>query len=115
MSSSPAHTATSDGTFFSLRRDPRTAHWTFPGNKQLLALLLFGYVYVVKFGGPRFMKNRKPFDGIKPVIALYNLAMVVCSVWFVSAVLSRTYLGGGYNLFARELTTTQETKTRCHS
>lgn len=101
MASSPEHTGTDNGGFFSLRRDPRTEHWTFPGNKQLLALLLFGYVYVVKIGGPRFMKHRKPFDGIKPLIALYNLSMVLCSVWFASAVLSRTYLNGGYSLICQ--------------
>ncbi|KAH9383217.1 hypothetical protein HPB48_024052 [Haemaphysalis longicornis] len=101
MASSSAPTGTYDGGLFSIMRDPRTAHWTFPGNKQLLAVILISYVYVVKIGGPRFMKNRKPFDGIKPLIALYNLYMVLCSLWFVSAVLSRTYLGGGYSLICQ--------------
>ncbi|KAH9383216.1 hypothetical protein HPB48_024051 [Haemaphysalis longicornis] len=73
----------------------------FPGNRQLIALLLFGYLYVVKIGGPRFMKNRKPYDGIKPLIAVYNLAMVMCSAWFVWAVLSRTYLGGRYGVLCQ--------------
>lgn len=101
MASLSTGTVTDDGALFSLRRDPRTAHWTFPGNRQLIALLLFGYLYVVKIGGPRFMKTRKPYDGIKPLIAVYNLAMVLCSAWFVWAVLSRTYLGGRYGVLCQ--------------
>ncbi|KAK8763185.1 hypothetical protein V5799_034205 [Amblyomma americanum] len=90
-----------DSALFSLQRDPRTAQWTFPGNKHLITLLLVGYVYVVKVAGPWFMKNRKPYDGIKPLIALYNLFMVMCSAYFVAAFAFTAYVRNGYSLLCQ--------------
>lgn len=101
MPSVPTGAGADSGGLFSLRQDPRTAHWAFSGNKELIALLLLGYLYVVKIAGPRFMKNRKPYEGIKPLIAMYNLAMVLLSAWFASAILSRTYVGGGYSILCQ--------------
>ncbi|KAL1439577.1 hypothetical protein MTO96_010106 [Rhipicephalus appendiculatus] len=82
-------------------RDPRTADWVLPGNREFLLSLSMAYVYVVKFGGPRFMKNRKPYDGIKPIVNIYNACMVVLNAYFMTAFLSRTYMGGGYSLFCQ--------------
>lgn len=84
-----------------LRRDPRTMDWPLAGNKQFLITLFVAYVYIVKVGGPRFMKGRKPYDGIKPLIILYNATMVLLNCYFVVAFLSKSYLGGGYNLFCQ--------------
>lgn len=84
-----------------LDRDPRTANWFLGGNRLFLASLFMAYVYVVKIGGPRFMKGRKPYDGIKPVVIIYNACMVVLNAYFMTAFLSRTYMGGGYSLFCQ--------------
>lgn len=84
-----------------LDRDPRTANWFLGGNRLFLASLFMAYVYVVKIGGPRFMKGRKPYDGIKPVVIIYNACMVVLNACFMTAFLSRTYMGGGYSLFCQ--------------
>ncbi|KAH6937211.1 hypothetical protein HPB50_025996 [Hyalomma asiaticum] len=84
-----------------LRRDPRTIDWALAGNKQFLITLFVAYVYIVKIGGPRFMKGRKPYDGIKPLIVVYNAAMVLLNCYFVVAFLSKSYLGGGYNLLCQ--------------
>ncbi|KAK8785093.1 hypothetical protein V5799_008542 [Amblyomma americanum] len=84
-----------------LRRDPRTADWPLAGNKHFLITLFVAYVYLVKIGGPRFMKGRKPYDGIKPLIIVYNASMVLLNCYFVVAFLSKSYLGGGYNLFCQ--------------
>ncbi|KAK8780070.1 hypothetical protein V5799_018585 [Amblyomma americanum] len=83
------------------RRDPRIADWPLVGNKQFIVLLLSAYVYIVKVGGPRFMKDRKPYDSIKPLIILYNASMVLLNCYFVVAFLSKTYLGGGYSLLCQ--------------
>ncbi|KAG0409973.1 hypothetical protein HPB47_012920 [Ixodes persulcatus] len=80
------------------RRDPRTKRWVLVGNKTFLAAVIVGYVYLVKIAGPRFMKTRKPYNGLKPYMLLYNLAMVIANVYFVTNFLSRSYLGGGYNI-----------------
>lgn len=84
-----------------LTRDPRTMDWALAGNKQFLVTLFVAYVYIVKVGGPRFMKGRKPYDGIKPLIIVYNAAMVLLNCYFVVAFLSKSYLGGGYNLLCQ--------------
>lgn len=84
-----------------LRRDPRTADWALAGNRQFIITLFVVYVYIVKIGGPRFMKGRKPYDGIKPLIIIYNAAMVLLNCYFVLAFLSKTYLGGGYSLLCQ--------------
>ncbi|XP_054930180.1 very long chain fatty acid elongase AAEL008004-like [Dermacentor andersoni] len=83
------------------RRDPRTADWALVGNKQFIVFLIAAYVYIVKIGGPRFMKERKPYDNIKPLILLYNAVMVLLNCYFVGAFLSKSYWGGGYSLFCQ--------------
>nr|XP_050036636.1 elongation of very long chain fatty acids protein AAEL008004-like [Dermacentor andersoni] len=80
-----------------LRRDPRTEGWALVGNKPFIVGLLCAYVYVVKVAGPRFMQGRKPYDNLKPTIAIYNAAMVVLNWYFMVAYLRRSYLGGGYS------------------
>ncbi|XP_029839950.3 elongation of very long chain fatty acids protein AAEL008004-like [Ixodes scapularis] len=77
-------------------RDPRTMNWPLAGNIPFLFTTIIAYVYIVKFGGPRFMKNRKPCDAIKPIMLVYNLAMVLLSAYFGIKILTRSYLGGGY-------------------
>ncbi|KAH6937212.1 hypothetical protein HPB50_025997 [Hyalomma asiaticum] len=84
-----------------LRRDPRTIDWALAGNHQFFITLFVAYVYIVKIGGPRFMKSRKPYDGIKPLIVVYNAAMVLLNCYFVVAFLSKTYLGGGYSFLCQ--------------
>nr|XP_050036103.1 elongation of very long chain fatty acids protein AAEL008004-like [Dermacentor andersoni] len=82
-----------------LDRDPRTANWVLAGNREFLVSLFMVYVYVVKVAGPRYMKDRKPYDGIKPIVNAYNACMVVLNAYFMTAFLSRSYMGGGYSLF----------------
>ncbi|KAK8766657.1 hypothetical protein V5799_006561 [Amblyomma americanum] len=83
------------------QRDPRTADWVLAGNTQFLIALFTTYVYLVKIGGPSFMKDRKPYDGIKPLVIVYNACMVVLNAGFMVAFLSKTYMGGGYSLICQ--------------
>ncbi|KAL3210561.1 hypothetical protein MRX96_037033 [Rhipicephalus microplus] len=70
-------------------------------DKQFIVFLVVAYVYIVKIGGPRFMKGRKPYDSIKPLIVLYNAAMVLLNCYFVGAFYVRTYGTGRYSLFCQ--------------
>ncbi|KAG0429678.1 hypothetical protein HPB47_023399 [Ixodes persulcatus] len=79
-------------------RDPRTLGWPLVGSKSFLVTLLVSYVYLVTVGGPRFMKKRKPYENLKPLILLYNLSMVFFNVHFFKGFLTATYLGGGYSI-----------------
>ncbi|CAN7984962.1 unnamed protein product [Ixodes hexagonus] len=89
---------TSNATDALIRRDPRTIGWFLAGNKWFLVTLLSTYVYFVKFGGPRFMKTRKPYEGLKPVILFYNFAMVFLNAYFVKNYMRLSYFGGGYDI-----------------
>ncbi|XP_064476198.1 very long chain fatty acid elongase AAEL008004-like [Ornithodoros turicata] len=82
-------------------RDPRTIDWWIAGNLPFLLFTLVSYVYVVKYIGPRFMKNRKPMDFLKPLILAYNGTMVATNAFFCYKFLRRSYIGGGYNLFCQ--------------
>ncbi|XP_064482618.1 very long chain fatty acid elongase AAEL008004-like [Ornithodoros turicata] len=83
-----------------LTRDPRTTTWPLAGNPPVIASLLLGYVYIVKVAGPRFMRDRKPFD-LKPLILVYNATMVLLNVYFTYNFLVRSYLGGGYSILCQ--------------
>jgi len=78
-------------TFWS-PRDPRTKGWFLVGNTGALVALLASYVYFVKVVGPRFMKNRAPFENLKPLIRAYNLGMILVNAYLLQYLLSRTYL-----------------------
>ena len=46
-------------------------------------LNLFGtlvYLFVVLYAGPRYMKDRPAFN-LRKLVVVYNVAMVVCSVY----------------------------------
>lgn len=81
-------------------RDPRTVGWGLVADAKFMFPLLFGYIYVVKIGGPRWMMNRKPFE-LKPVIMVYNLSMVIANIFFFYQYMRHSYLGGGYNVFCQ--------------
>lgn len=83
--------------------DPRTIDWFLVNNKTFLVATLLSYVYAVKIGGPRYMKNRHPFDNLKPVILLYNASMVVLNAFFGTSFLLKSYVGGGYNIVCQGL------------
>nr|CAI5858354.1 unnamed protein product [Callosobruchus analis] len=65
--------------FFS---DPRTADWFLVGKLGHLVLILVSYVYFCTKAGPRYMKDRKPYE-LKTVIQFYNLTQVLASMYLV--------------------------------
>ncbi|KAH9372772.1 hypothetical protein HPB48_021268 [Haemaphysalis longicornis] len=77
---------------FLARRDMRIAHWPLVGDFRLVLAVVTAYVYAVKIAGPRFMERRRPYDGIKPLIVIYNVTMVVANVYLTCGIL-RAYLG----------------------
>ncbi|KAG0431089.1 hypothetical protein HPB47_022115 [Ixodes persulcatus] len=63
-----------------------------------------GYLYFVKVAGPRWMKNREPFE-ITNIVRFYNLCMVAVNARFLYIVLKNTYLPGGrYSLWCQGIT-----------
>ncbi|XP_064482572.1 very long chain fatty acid elongase 7-like [Ornithodoros turicata] len=77
-------------------RDPRTKDFLFLDGPSYMAMLLLGYLYVVKVWGPRYMQPRKPYD-LKRVILFYNAFQVVANVYFVTTILYYAFWGLSYS------------------
>ena len=65
--------------------DPRTNDWMFVGGPLPLLTILITYTYFCISAGPRWMKDRKPFD-LKYVLIVYNAVLVVFSAWMLNEV-----------------------------
>lgn len=62
--------------------DPRTSKWLLMGSPGPLLTILATYWYFCISAGPRYMKDRKPYD-LKRIIQIYNAVQIVLSVYLV--------------------------------
>lgn len=76
--------------------NPRTENFSLIGNPATACALILAYLYVVKIGGPRWMKHCKPYT-IKAFILAYNATMVVANAFLFHGFLTHSYFGGGYS------------------
>ncbi|KAM4709823.1 very long chain fatty acid elongase 7 [Discoglossus pictus] len=60
--------------------DPRVENWPLMASPIPQTIIIGAYIYFVTSLGPKLMENRKPFD-LKKTMALYNLLMVVFSLY----------------------------------
>merc|ERR1711970_1343506 len=80
-------------------RDPRVDNWLFMSSPWPVLGLCALYYYVIRFAGPRFMKDREPYD-IKNIMIAYDLFQTVFSLWlFIKA--CQFWLAGKYNLLCQ--------------
>lgn len=68
--------------FFVVNQDERTKTWFLSGSPTPMFTILVTYLYFCLYAGPRYMKNRKPFE-LKNTLLLYNAVQVVLSVVLV--------------------------------
>ncbi|KAG0431088.1 hypothetical protein HPB47_022114 [Ixodes persulcatus] len=81
--------------------DPRTRDYPLVVNPFFVFPMILGYVYFVKVAGPRWMKDREPFEIIN-IVRLYNVCMVTVNARFLYVLLKMTYLPGGrYSLWCQ--------------
>lgn len=84
--------------------DPRTRDYPLVVNPLFVFPLIAFYLYFVKVLGPRWMKNREPFQ-ITNIVRFYNLIMVILNANFCLMVLRQTYLPSGrYSLWCQGIT-----------
>ncbi|XP_063705645.1 very long chain fatty acid elongase 7-like [Culicoides brevitarsis] len=76
--------------FWIKNQDPRSVNWFLSGSPVPLATILVSYLYFCLYAGPKWMKNRKPFE-LKNVLIVYNAIQVV-----FSAILVYEGLEGGW-------------------
>lgn len=62
--------------------DPRTKPWLLSGSPGPLFTILGTYLYFCLYAGPKYMKDRKPFE-LKNTLIVYNIIQVVLSVVLV--------------------------------
>lgn len=62
--------------------DQRTKSWFLSNSPGPLLTILVTYLYFCLYAGPRYMKNRKPFQ-LKNTLIVYNIIQVVFSIVLV--------------------------------
>ncbi|KAH9380991.1 hypothetical protein HPB48_008205 [Haemaphysalis longicornis] len=82
------------------RRDPRTLGWGGIADARLVFPVLVGYVYFVKYAGPRWMKDRKPYE-LKSAILAYNALTVIANACFVVRMVDLSFVSGEYSLLCQ--------------
>jgi len=76
-------------------RDPRADSFPLMSSVWPTVFLCLAYVYIVKVAGPRFMKDRPPYE-IKGIIVAYNLFQTLFSLWgFIQG--WKFYVSGDYS------------------
>ncbi|XP_055321858.1 elongation of very long chain fatty acids protein 7-like [Sitodiplosis mosellana] len=68
--------------FFVRNEDPRTKPWLLSGSPGPLLIILASYLYFCLYAGPKYMKDRKPFE-LKNTLLVYNAIQVLLSVVLV--------------------------------
>lgn len=67
--------------------DPRTIVLPFMASPILVPMILASYLYFVTQCGPRYMKDKKPYD-LKTFVKYYNIFQVITNAWIVQRLLS---------------------------
>ncbi|XP_018494693.1 elongation of very long chain fatty acids protein 7 [Galendromus occidentalis] len=79
-------------------KDPRVAGWLMLGNPTPIVSILAFYVYIVKVFGPGMMRNAKAYE-LRPVILLYNAAMVIANLSISTYVIYHAFWTGHYAMW----------------
>ncbi|XP_011705078.1 PREDICTED: elongation of very long chain fatty acids protein AAEL008004-like [Wasmannia auropunctata] len=61
---------------------PLTREWPLFSSPWPLMLITLGYIYFVLYAGPRYMKDRPPYE-LKTFILIYNMIQILANLWFV--------------------------------
>ncbi|KYQ53357.1 hypothetical protein ALC60_07509, partial [Trachymyrmex zeteki] len=65
----------------------QTREWPFVSSLLPLMLITFGYMYFILYAGPRFMKDRPPYE-LRTFILIYDVIQILVNLWFVKKHLS---------------------------
>ncbi|XP_065576069.1 very long chain fatty acid elongase 7-like isoform X1 [Artemia franciscana] len=72
---------------------PLVQDWPLVGNYHYNIMLVIGYLAIVKYFGPKFMQDRKPFE-LRGILQLYNICQILFSSYLFWALLSNGLLSG---------------------
>jgi len=63
-----------------VKGDPRLDHLPLMEDPIVNTVSVCIYLFIVKYAGPKFMENRKPFE-FRRILFVYNIGLVVLSAW----------------------------------
>ncbi|CAH0554796.1 unnamed protein product [Brassicogethes aeneus] len=69
-------------SFMETKSHPATKDWFLMGDPVPLLIMIVSYIYFCKVAGPKYMKDKKPYD-LKVAMFVYNVGQVLCSVYIV--------------------------------
>ncbi|XP_076686855.1 very long chain fatty acid elongase AAEL008004 [Andrena cerasifolii] len=81
------------------RNDPRTNDWFLVSGPGPLLMIVVSYVYFSISAGPRYMRDKKPYD-LRNVMIVYNFSQVLASMYLVYEGLNSGWLGD-YNFYCQ--------------
>lgn len=79
--------------------DPRTNDWFLVSGPGPLLMIVVSYVYFSTSAGPRYMRDKKPYD-LRNVMIVYNFSQVLASLYLVYEGLNSGWLGD-YNFYCQ--------------
>lgn len=62
--------------------DPRTNEWFLVSSPGPVLMIIVTYIYFCVSAGPRYMKDKKPYD-LKNILIIYNFIQVLLSCYLV--------------------------------
>ncbi|XP_025997236.2 elongation of very long chain fatty acids protein 7 [Solenopsis invicta] len=68
--------------YWTKKLDPRVANQPFVASFYQIPLIIFAYLYFVLEWGPKFMKNRSPYN-LKTFMQLYNIIQIFMNTWLI--------------------------------
>ncbi|KAJ2947119.1 hypothetical protein O0L34_g16472 [Tuta absoluta] len=68
--------------FMDRNSDPRTENWWLMSGPGPLLTILASYLYFCTTLGPRYMRDRKPYD-LRNIIIAYNVSQILMSIFLV--------------------------------
>ncbi|XP_065212272.1 very long chain fatty acid elongase AAEL008004-like [Planococcus citri] len=87
--------------------DPRTKDWLFVSSPSTILFIILLYLFVVRKLGPKFMKNRKPYN-VDGVMIVYNILQIFLSSFIVIEIIRSYFVKTKPNLFCDAVNTSTE-------
>lgn len=66
---------------------PQTRDWLLVNTPLPIFIITGTYLYFVLYAGPRYMKDRPPFN-LRAFILFYNFLQILINAWFVKEYIS---------------------------
>ncbi|XP_071138920.1 very long chain fatty acid elongase 5-like isoform X2 [Mytilus edulis] len=77
-------------------KDPRTRNWFLLNDNPIYVILIVLAYYFIVWQGPKFMKNRKPYE-LQTFMIIYNWFLVILSAYMTFEIVYSSYLIGYFS------------------